>query len=241
MQATSNKQKYSISPLVSDQSWLLAIIAGSAFVFAMVTVFVVNFFTEIEISAWEVVGTIAPWYMATIGGWIMYTMAPLFVAHGRTRSFAFLQWLTTGLWMTVIGAVSMAVGFVLEKWIYNIANFTGTPASENIFDSPYDVHLILLQYLSVFAVWFALGGFVGISLYSSDDAGWLSIPVALILAGVSGTWAYGGVGLFGVVRRIVPSFDFDTTWIEAALAITVLAFGILAARKILITISLRNP
>lgn len=243
MQAVESKidEKFKISPIVSDQSWLLAMLAGAAFVFAMVLVFIVSFFTDIEISAWEIVGSIAPWYVAVMGGWITYVMAPMIVAHGKTREFAFREWLTTGIFMTVLGAILMTAGYLLEHLIYNIADFEGKTSPENFFDSATEVHLVLLQYLLFFAVWFALGGFVGVSLYKSDDWGWISIPVAIAIAGATGTLGYSSNGFMGVVRRIVPAFDFDSIWLQLPILLFALAFGVLITQKILATISIRNP
>lgn len=243
MQAIESRfnQKLRVPPMVSDQSWLLAMLAGAAFIVAMVIVFVTNFFRDIEISAWEVVGSIAPWYVAVMAGWITFTLAPMYVAHGKTRQFVFREWLTTGAFMTVIGAVLMTLGYLLEHMIYNIANFAGRTSPENFFDSATDVPMMMLQYLLHFAVWFVLGGFVGISLYKSDDVGWISIPIAIALAAAAGTLGYSSSGFMGIVRRVIPAIDVDSLWLQVPILLAVLVFGVLITRKILSDISLRNP
>lgn len=234
-------QRIKISPVASDQAWLLAILAVVSFVFAMVVVFIVSRFREIEISAWEVVGTIVPWYVAVVSGWIAYRMAPLMVAHGKTRAFAFREWVTAGATITVMGAIAMTLGYLLEHWIYDIAGFPGGVSTENIFASANEVHLVLLQYLLYFAVWFSLGGFAGVSLYKSDDAGWISIPVAIAIAAITGTLGYTGGGFMGITHRIVPSFELNSVWLQVSILLVTVACVVYITREMLKTISLRNP
>lgn len=234
-------QRVKISPVASDQAWLLVILAVISFVFAMVVVFIVSTFRDIEISAWEVVGTIVPWYVAVISGWITFRMAPMLVAHGKTRAFAFREWVAVGVIFTVIGAIAMSAGYLLEYWIYDIAGFSVGVGTENLFSSATQVHLVLLQYLLFFAVWFSLGGFAGVSLYKSDDVGWISIPVAIAIAALTGTLGYTGGGFMGIINRIVPSFEWNSIWLQVSILLVAVAFGVYITREMLKTISLRNP
>lgn len=229
------------SPMISDQVWLLALIAGGAFLFSMVTVFVVSMFTEIQISAWSIVGSIAPWYVAVMAGWVVYIQLPYFVANGRTRKAGFREWLNTGIAMVPVGAVLMAIGFGLELGIYNLANFS-TDVDENYgLTGASDLVLVAWQFLLTFAVWFALGGFVGASLYRSSDWGWVSIPIALAIASVTGVWNHTGGGFFAITRRIVPGIDYESVWLDFGLSAVAVAIGAWIAWILIHDMPLRNP
>lgn len=239
--AHNNKFGKGISPVTSDQVWLLALLAAGSFVFAMVTVFVVSMFVEIRMSAWSVVGSIAPWYLAVMGGWINYFQVPLFVANGRTRKSGFREWRNTGIALAPIGAVLMAIGFLVEKGIYNLANFTTESDEYNQLHSTGDFFNILFQYLLTFAVWFALGGFIGAALYRAPDWGWVSIPVAIGIASVSGIWNHSGGGFFAITRRIVPGINYASPWLDLALSSVAVAIGVLLAWRLIHDLPLRNP
>lgn len=230
-----------MSPLVSDQMWLLALLAAGSFVFAMVTVFIVSMFTDIRISAWGVVGSIAPWYIAIMAGWILFVQLPLFVAHGRTREFGFRQWAIIGAILAPLGAILMAIGFLLERGIYNLAGFSFDGENEQFFSGASDLVTVTLQYLITFGVWFALGGLVGISLYRSEDWGWVSIPIAIGIASVSGAWNHTGGGLFGFVRRIVPGINYESIWLDLGLSGVAIAVGVWLIRILIHDLPLRNP
>lgn len=229
------------SPMISDQVWLLALIAGGAFLFSMVTVFVVSMFTEIQISAWSIVGSIAPWYVAVMAGWVVYIQLPYFVANGRTRKAGFREWLNTGIAMVPVGAVLMAIGFGLELGIYNLANFS-TDVDENYgLTGASDLVLVAWQFLLTFAVWFALGGFVGASLYRSSDWGWVSIPIALAIASVTGVWNHTGGGFFAITRRIVPGINYESVWLDFGLSSIAVGIGVWIAWILIHDMPLRNP
>lgn len=230
-----------VSPVVSDQLWLLALLAGGSFVFAMVTVFVVSMFTDIRISAWGIVGSIAPWYIAIMAGWIVYIQIPLFVAHGRTRKQGFREWRNTGLGLVSLGAILMAVGFILERVIYDLANFSISAENEEFFSGANDLHIVLFQYLLTFAVWFALGGFVGGSLYRSEDWGWVSIPIAIIIASLAGLWNHTSGGFFAFSRRIIPGINTESVFLDIGLSAIAVAVGVWIVWKLTHDMPLRNP
>ncbi len=230
-----------VSPVVSDQLWLLAILALGSFIFAMVTVFVVSIFKDIQISAWAIVGSIAPWYLAVMGGWIVYIQIPLFVANGRTRKHGFREWLNTGLGLVPLGAILMAIGFLLEKGIYNLSGFSTSAENDDFFSGANDLHVVVYQYLLTFAVWFALGGFVGGSLYRSEDWGWLSIPIAIGIASLAGLWNHTGGGFFAFSRRIVPGINTESAFLDFSLSAIAIAASVWLAWKLTHDMPLRNP
>lgn len=229
------------SPVSTDQAWLMAILAGAAFVFAMIVVFVVSRFTDIRISAWGVVGSIAPWYVAIMSGWIMYQQVPFFVMNGRTRRFGFRQWVITGAILAPLGAVLMGIGFLMERGIYNLAGWGYSGEKEQYFSGSGDLWVGVLQYLFTFAVWFALGGFIGVSLYRSEDWGWLSIPLAVAIVSVTGSWDHTGGGLFGVVRRFVPGINFESLGLDFTLTVVAVGLGVWLVWTMVRDLSMRNP
>lgn len=230
-----------ISPIMSDQWWLLAILAAGSFVFAMVVVFIVSMFRDIQISAWSVVGSIAPWYVAVMAGWIVYFQIPLFVSHGRTRKAGFREWVLTGVGFAPLGAALMSVGFLLEGFIYDLAGFTTEAESDRLYSGTSDLPEVFLQYLFTFAAWYALGGFIGGSLYRSVDWGWISIPVSVGIVTLTGSWDHTGGGLFGVLRRIVPGINYGSLWLDFGLSAVAVAIGVGLAWLIVSELPLRNP
>lgn len=237
----SNKLGKGLSPVLSDQLWLLGILAAGIFAFAMVTVFVVSMFTDIRISAWSVVGSAAPWYMAGISGWIVYIQIPLFVTNGRSRKAGFREWFTTGITLVPSAAILMAIGFLLEKGIYNLAGFTTDLDETHRLGNATDFLILALQYLLTFAVWFALGGFVGASLYRSSDWGWVSIPIGIAIASLTGVWDHSGGGFFGFARRIVPGIDYESAWLDVGLSGIAIAIGVWLAWSLIQAMPMRNP
>lgn len=229
------------SPMQTDQTWLLALVSAGAFIFAMIVVFVVSQFTNIRISAWGVVGSIGPWYMAAISAWIMYVQIPLFITHGRTRTFGFQQWLVTGGVLVPFGAIIMAIGFLLERGIYNLAGFSYDGEMDQYFSGANDLLTIAYHFLLTFGVWFALGGLVGICLYRSDDWGWVSIPFAILIASLSGAWDHTNGGLFNVLRRILPGIDYGSAWLDLVLSVAVATVAIWLIWRISRTLPIRNP
>lgn len=230
-----------ISPMLSDQVWLLALLAAGSFVFAMVTVLIVSIFTNISISAWGIVGSIAPWYVAIMSGWIVYIQLPIFVANGRTRKAGFREWVNTGLAMVPIGAVLMAIGFILERGVYNLAGFTTDSESDQFFSGGNDLLVVVFQFLLTLAVWFALGGFAGISLYRSADWGWVSIPIGIAVASFAGVWNHTGGGFFAFARRLVPGVNYESYWLDLGLSTAAVAAGVWLVWILAHDLSLRNP
>lgn len=230
-----------ISPMLSDQLWLLTILAAVAFVLATVIVFIVSIFTEIRISAWGVVGSIAPWYIAIMSGWIVYIQVPIFVAHGRTRKSGYREWLNTGLAMAPLGAILMTIGFLLERGVYSLAGFSTEAESARFFTGGNDLFTVLYQYLLTFGVWFALGGFVGGALYRSEDLGWLSIPLAIGVASLTGFWNHTGGGFFAVTRRFVPGINTESLALDLGLSAIGVAIGVYFTWKLVQDVALRNP
>lgn len=239
--AATRKIGRSWSPMISDQLWLLALIAGGTFVFAMITVFVVSIFTDIHISAWSIVGSIAPWYVAVMSGWIVYIQLPYFVANGRTRKAGFREWLNTGIAMAPVGAILMAIGFALELGIYNLAGFSTDVDESYGVNGAGDLGQVAYQFLLSFVVWFALGGFVGAFLYRNSDWGWLGIPIAISIASVTGSWNHTGGGFFAITRRIIPGINYESVWLDLGLSGVAIAVGVWLAWILIHDLPLRNP
>lgn len=237
----TNRFGSAFSPLISDQVWLLAILAAGSFVFAMVTVFVVSMFTDIRISAWSIVGSIAPWYIAIMSGWIVYFQVPLFVAHGRTRKAGYREWINTLLAMVPVGAVLMAIGFQLERGIYHLAGFNTSADRDQYVNHGNEVFVVLFQYVLTFAVWFALGGFAGASLYKSEDWGWVSIPIAIGIVSLTGVWNHTSGGFFAIARRVAPGINYESYWLDLGLSAVASGLGVWLVWILVYNLPLRNP
>ncbi|MCO5224122.1 MAG: hypothetical protein M9953_02190 [Thermomicrobiales bacterium] len=233
-QSSRNNVRFSLSPMYTDQVLMLVILGGACLVIALGVVFVVSRFTDAPSFSWAAVGAIAPWYLAVISGWIMFVMVPIYVAHGRTRQAGFVEWMQTGVLLAVIGAAIMGVGYLIERGFYSLLGLEKGAEDLYFSSSSGSIVMIFAHYVLTFAVWFALGGFVGVSLYRFTDWGWISIPIALATASLTGLWNFTGVSIFGFVRRLVPTVD-------TGLAIVVVVCLCYLTWRMVQDMSLRNP
>jgi len=151
-----------------------AMIAGGAFAFAVVLTFVVSFFRDVEISAWNVVASqIAPWFLLFVGVYAIHNVLPIAVAHGRTRR-EFLAG-TSGLAvvLAVAGTALAWLGFLAEGAIYSLM---GWNAGE---------HGALLAHLLMYLVWFVAGTLCAAAFGRFGAGGIAVVPVALAVVVVT--------------------------------------------------------
>jgi len=145
-----------------------AIVAAVVFAFAVVVTFVVSAFSDIEISAWNVVASqIARWFLFWVGIYVIHNVLPIAVAHGRTRR----EFLVAASGFSVVLAVAMSVlarlGFLAEGGIYALMDWHA------------DEHGTPLAYFLMFLVWCVAGMFCAAAFDRFGAAGVFSVPVGL--------------------------------------------------------------
>lgn len=191
-------------------AWILTVVATFGIVL------VVDRFFDVTISAWEIAVSVAHWYVGIICGWLMYVHVPLFVAHGKTRRDAIIETGITAGIVAACAAILMSVGYLIEELVYEWRGWAGAIDADHLFRSRTDFGMILLENVLAFLVWAAVGSFVGISLYRSQNAGWLSLVPGALILGLTGSFDRTDGGFFGIVTRFIPAADI-TSPVNAAL------------------------
>lgn len=195
-------------------------------VFAMAVVTGVSFFRDIVTSGWEIASGIVPWYAAFIGGYVLHTILPLHIAHGRTRrDFAIEAVVFGGIFTTVVALLTTA-GFLIEHGVYALGGWSrGTP----------DNHLYAsyTAYASIFAeswltvlVWTAAGAFVGASIYRSSELGWFSLAPALGMVAIAGLARVESGQPMGFILNRLPETGSSSLALTALLSLASLLIGI---------------
>lgn len=114
--------------------------------------------------------------------WGIYQTAlylPLVIAHGHTRREFALQRVLLVPAYTLLFAILMAAGFVIEHVVYGAVGWPHELASDKVlFDAPLQVPWIVLHYFLTLAAWVTAGGLLGAAFYRSGWLGVLSIPLA---------------------------------------------------------------
>lgn len=215
-------------------AWVLTVVA------TFVIVLVVDRFFDISISAWEIAVSVAHWYVGIICGWLMYVHVPLFVAHGKTRKDATIETGITAGVVAVWAAILMSVGYLIEEFVYERAGWVGAIDGDHLFSSRTDFGLILLENLLAFMVWAAVGGFVGISLYRSQELGWFSLLPGALILGLTGSFDRTDGGFFGIVTRFIPAADISSPVNATLISLVGAALAGGAAWLVVREMSLRN-
>lgn len=211
--------------LIEDQLAFAGLSWLGMLAFVGIVVTGVSFTRSIEISGWMMASSIVPWFAAFIGGYVLHTVLPIHIAHGRTRrDFAIEALIFLGIYATAL-AVLITVGYALEHLLSSAAGWSrGTPDGR-LFSSYTEYGAIFIEYLFMMLVWTALGGFVGASIYRSASMGWFSLVPALGLLAVSGlTRAESGQPMGFVINRL-DMFDSPTMLLTVVLS----TFSVVAA------------
>lgn len=199
---------------LSDQALLGVIAAACCVVVASVVPFIIGQFTHVTMGAWQFVAAATLWYVASSGGWLMYTLIPLYITHGQTRRGAFRVWMITGGGMVTLTAAIITLGFLVERWLYQVQGFTG-------YAEPVVVPDLLLSFLLAFAVFWVVGGSIGGALYRSPRFGWISIPIGLGLIALTGSFEQASARFVGFWGGTTPFLEIETMWIYRLLLVIV--------------------
>jgi hypothetical protein len=206
---------------------------------------VASVITTIGISAWEQAAQIPRWYAGGTGVYLTWFHLPLYVTHGYTRrEFATQVPVVIAAFATVLAAL-MAVGYLIETFVYRAAGWTQGLTRSHLFDSPDQVHLVFAEFWLVFLVWTVAGALLGAAFYRNNGLGMVLIPVALAMVGVI-EYALGeGIGPmpFGFLRLLLQPLEvIDARSVAGAAAITtgVLAVGLGLAWAVIRDIPVRN-
>jgi hypothetical protein len=205
--------------LLEDQLGLAVLSWLGLVLFSMAVVTVVSSFRDIVISGWEVATGIVPWYAAFIGGYVLHTVLPLHIAHGRTRrDFAIEAVIFGGVFTTVV-ALLVTLGFAIEQGVYAIAGWSrGTP-DDHLFASYTEYGMIVAEYWLTVLVWTAAGAFVGASVYRPSGLSWFALAPALGLVAISGLTRADSAQPMGFIVNRLPQADSMSLALTALLSL----------------------
>ena len=191
---------------LEDQLGLAALSWAGLVIFTMAVVTGVSFARDIVISGWDVATGIIPWYAAFIGGYVLHTVLPIHIAHGRTRrDFAIEVLAFSGIFTTLLALLATA-GFAIEQGLYALAGWSREAPDDHLFSSYTDYATIFAEYWLMVLVWTAAGALIGAAIYRSPEGGWLAFIPALVLVGLAGL---GTEPRLGPLAFIVDRLDIE--------------------------------
>lgn len=176
------------TPLVTDYGgFLTAAWAGVLVVTFAGSLVSATFFGLIPASAWELITPPARVYMAVISAFVVYSFLPLYVSHGQTRRGFAIEGLIALVVHAALATVLITLGFVIEAGWYRVMGWTRGVPNGHLFTSYGNLPLIVAEYGLAFLVWSAAGAFAGAAFYRSSRGGWLALPPALVMVGITGS------------------------------------------------------
>jgi hypothetical protein len=213
--------------MLTDHLWLAVFcwLGFLAVIAAIATA--ISIFSDLDASVWEDATQIPRWYGFVMGIHLGTHLLPLNIAYGRTRKDFAKEGAIFVLGLSLMMAILIAIGFILEKLLYDAAGWTHDLSDRHLFSTPYQLHLVLVEYWSIFGVWVALASFIGAVFYRFDWNGMIllipaAIPISLAEMAIGSTW--------GPMQVVVDRLSVEppsSAWASAAIAIA--AFGVLLA------------
>ncbi len=222
---TGSSSRISISPMQWDLLSMLSMLAGFCFLIAMAVVLIVGKFTIAPAFSWSVIGSMAPWFIAVVSAWAIYQVIPLTVTHGGTRAAGFREWTFSGVLITLVGALFIGLGYLLERGVYGLVGWTKRSEEPYFAFASESIGLIFVRFVLVFAVCYALGGVIGAAFYRSMFLGIVAIVASILVVSLLSIWSFTGIQFPGIFRMSDPDADFWRGLVWSA-AVTVLAGGV---------------
>jgi hypothetical protein len=168
----------------------------------------IDIFDTISGSVWEPATQVTRWFAMAIGVYVGHKLLPRYVTHGQTRRDFAIQ---AAIFIVVFAAalaVLIVAGYLLEMGLFEVAGWSQTISNDHLFTRAGQLPLIFAEYWLMFLVWTAVGALFGAGFYRSDEAGMLTIPLALIplaLADLAIGIDWGPVGF--LVTRVFDPLD----------------------------------
>ncbi|GAA3805362.1 hypothetical protein GCM10022226_26640 [Sphaerisporangium flaviroseum] len=164
--------------LLANMVFALMLWAGFFVLVVAVTVGIAVFGTLNE-SVWEKAVQVTRWYALFVGVALVREFLPMYIAHGQTRrQFGAQAAVTVALFAPFLSAL-MAVGYLLETVLYNLAGRPQALGRAHLYAEPTQVPLVLIEYLVEFLAWIVAGALVGAGFYRWQGGGLLTIPIGV--------------------------------------------------------------
>lgn len=226
--------------ILTDHLVLLLMVWAVAIVIVMLSVIVISRFREITVSGWDVASGAAPWYVAFIGGYLLHTVLPIHIAHGRTRRDFAIEALIFGAVFVTVAAVLITLGFVLEHGLYALNDWSREKPAGHLFSSYTAYGTILAEYWLTLSVWTVVGAFVGAAIYRAPDAGWLSIIPAIGLVALAGVTTEHAIQPMGFITNLLPTIDSTSLALTAVVSFISFLIALALTWPVIRDMPLRN-
>lgn len=173
------------------------------FVFAVT--FVVSLFRDVSASGWDMAGQPMRWFAFAIGIYLGWSVLQLHVTHGGTRKGFMVQMLVFVPIFVALLTVIFALSFMLESGYYALMGWPQGIDDGALYSGPFDLPMVLLQYVLIFALWTLGGLLIAAAWYRSAILGAAAIPLGLAAVSVSALVLGGeGEGPMVWVSQVLP-------------------------------------
>lgn len=194
--------------LFGEQALFALMVWAGFTVFALLLPVGVSLVRSIEVSGWNILAQPARWFGFVVGLYVGYSLFPLHVTHGGTRKGFMVQSLVFTLAYGALLGALVTLTFVFEAGLYGLMDWPQALHAPQLYTSPLDIGLVMLQWLMIMTLWVAGGIFLGAAWYRNGALGAVGIVVGLFIAGLSAMATGGDTGphlwayqqLFGETR-----------------------------------------
>jgi hypothetical protein len=160
----------------------------------LVLTFGIDLRATITRSVWDPAASIVRWFALGYGLYLINTLLPVYVAHGRTRR-EFLA--SVALFVTVGAAVLaalLALGLAMETVLYRAMDWSHAVEPERLFDSAGQYPLVFLSYWAMLLIWTTIGLLLAAGFSRSGGNELVVIALSLAMVVVTGY----GIGFNGL-------------------------------------------
>jgi len=192
---------------------------------------------EVTGSVVDAAASILRWFALGYGTVLTGTLLPTHIAHGQTRRDAMVQLTAFILVGGTLFAALITATYALEGLLYRLAGWPHALRGQRLFTSSEDFALILLTFCGVLLTWTIAGALLSAAFYRSRELGVVTIPLALVLVGLTSVAVgYGGLPFVGQLLGIA---DLPLP-MAVALCAAACALGLTATWALVRTLPLRT-
>jgi len=140
--------------------WVIVVVA-----FALIGAAYAFFSRNVELSVWDWATQSPKYFLLAMGTILTAAYLPVFVAHGVTRRTFALMATVWVLLVTVSAGVIMALGYLVEGFVYDAAGWPQALTSPHLYDSAGESVLIFTEFALLTLGHMVTGWLIGTGYY----------------------------------------------------------------------------